>query len=249
MDFEDFMLGSKETGLVIDWTQMATYNTIMSIAAGAGLVMLVSFVKALVRDKEELNTSSWAISFAVPAFVLVATGLHMTLVWPFAKYFPFDNIIFGETSLAFGVLLGAAALFLWHRGDRITTAADPVKYAAKAAQPLNIFYVGIGLALIGIGVAGVAFKLFAAPAAEPISGAFADYSMIEATFMSLLFALIGVGTVLAPLTLKALAEGSVLDRPVQKIVLILWRVTGVIFVLFGAMNFYTHIGLIVNTMG
>ncbi|MFE7426536.1 hypothetical protein [Streptomyces sp. NPDC057545] len=30
------------TGLKIDWTRMPTYNTIMSVAAGAGLLLVVA---------------------------------------------------------------------------------------------------------------------------------------------------------------------------------------------------------------
>src|SRR4051812_48842278 len=70
-------------GLVIDWTQMPTYNTIMSVAAGAGLLSLVWFVRIVVRG-EEANYEAWALSFGVPGGVLLATGLHMTLTWPFA---------------------------------------------------------------------------------------------------------------------------------------------------------------------
>jgi len=45
---------------------------------------------------------------------------------------------------------------------------------------------GLGLALIGIGIVGVTYQLFAAPPEEPITGMFADYPMIEATSISLL---------------------------------------------------------------
>src|SRR4051794_10114077 len=94
------MMLEAKAALVIDWTQMPTYNTIMSVAAGTGLLSLVWFARDLARDRE-VDVEPWALAFAVPGFILVATGLHMTLTWPFAKYFPFDNIIFGETSLAF----------------------------------------------------------------------------------------------------------------------------------------------------
>lgn len=39
-----------DSGLVIDWTQMPTYNTIMAVTVGAGLLFLVQLGRALRRD-------------------------------------------------------------------------------------------------------------------------------------------------------------------------------------------------------
>ncbi|MEV8250577.1 DUF981 family protein [Microbacterium sp. NPDC076768] len=242
----DFITG-EEGGLVIDWTQMATYNTIMSIAAGAGLLLLIGLGRSLHGDKT-FRPEGWALSAGVLGFILTLTGGHMTLTWPFAKYFPFDNIIFGETSLAFGVLLLATAFYLWKRGSVLATAEDRAEEAAATAKPLGIFVFGLGLALFGIAAAGVIFQLFAAPAQEPISGAFAEWPWIEALFMSGLFALVGVGAVLFPFALRSFSSATPLNA-VAKVLGVVWSITGVVFLLFGALNFYTHIGLIVNTMG
>lgn len=54
-------------------------------------------------------------------------------------------------------------------------------------------------------LAGMVYQLFAAPPQEPISGAFAAWSVLEATFMSLLFGLTGLGAVLLPLALRSIA--------------------------------------------
>lgn len=244
--FEDFIRG-EEGGLSIDWTQMPTYNTIMAVAAGAGLIFMVMLGRALVRD-ERFKPEGWALGAGVLGFILTATGLHMTLTWPFALYFPFDNIVFGEPSLAFGVLLLGAAFYLWKRGDQITAAKDRAAEAASVAKPLGIFVVGMGLALFGIAAAGMIYQLFAAPAQEPISGFFADYPMLEATFMSALFVLVGLGSVLFPLSLRTLSSTGEQSK-VTSTVGIVWLISGIIFLLFGALNFYTHIGLIINTMG
>jgi uncharacterized membrane protein len=88
------MIAQKAGGLVIDWTQMPTYNTIMSLAAGAGLILIVLLGRSLV-SREKFAAESWALAAGVLGFILTVTGAHMTLTWPFAKYFPFDNIIFG----------------------------------------------------------------------------------------------------------------------------------------------------------
>ncbi|MDN3312083.1 DUF981 family protein [Microbacterium oryzae] len=241
------MHSTEAGGLVIDWTQMPTYNTIMSLAAGAGLILLVALGRALVREKEVVS-DGWALAAGVPGFILTLTGAHMTLTWPFAAYFPFDNIIFGETSLGLGVLLLAAAFFLWRRADRIREAADPAAYVAAVARPLGVFVFGLGLALFAIAAAGLVFQLFAAPPEEPISGAFADYPWVEAIFMSGLFALVGVGSVLFPFALKGFSSHGK-PRPVTVVMAAAWLLSGAAFVGFGALNFFTHIGLIINTMG
>ncbi|MGH7745857.1 MAG: DUF981 family protein [Candidatus Dormibacteria bacterium] len=233
--------------LVIDWTQMPTYNTIMSIAAGAALISLVYFARAINREKD-VHLESWALAFAVPGFILTVTGIHMSLTWPFAKYFPYDNIIFGETSFGFGVLLLAAAFYLWKRGAIIIASDDPARYLACVFKPLSLFIVGMGLALIAIAMAGVTFQLFAAPHEEPISGTFAAYPWVEATFMSGMFGVIGLGAVLFPLALDDFSTGSKLTV-LHRFIGWLWGLGGLGFFLFGALNFFTHIGLIIHTSG
>lgn len=238
-----------QEGLKIDWANMPTYNTIMSIAAGAGLLGIVVLVRQLMTRPTEVSAEGWSLAFGVLGAILTATGLHMSLTWPLAAGgFPFDNIIFGETSLGFGVLLLAASLYLWRRGADALTRPEPLAALAKVAQPISVFIGGLGLALFGIAVAGVKYQLFAAPPEEPISGEFAEWPLVEAIFMSGLFALVGIGAVLFPFVVNSLKKTSTtLTLPIR-ITGIVWAVTGIAFILFGAMNFFTHIGLIVNTM-
>ena len=238
-----------DEGLKIDWANMPTYNTIMSIAAGAGLLGIVVLAKQLMTKPQEVSAEGWSLAFGVLGAILTATGLHMSLTWPLAAGgFAFDNIIFGETSLGFGVLLLAASLYLWRRGADALTRPQPLAALAKVAQPISIFVGGLGLALFGIAVAGVKYKLFAAPPQEPISGEFAEWPLVEAIFMSALFALIGIGAVLFPFVVTSLKKSAAAITLPIRVTGIVWAVTGVVFILFGAMNFFTHIGLIVNTM-
>ncbi|MFC4112498.1 DUF981 family protein [Nonomuraea zeae] len=229
--------------LKIDWTKMPTYNTIMAVAAGAGLLLVVSFGRRLLRGDSLEHVDGWALAFGALGAILAATGLHMTLTWPLAgQGFPFDNIIFGEPSLAFGVLLLAAALFLWKRWAAVAAAQDRRKSVARAAGPISVFVLGMGLACFGIAAAGWTYTLFAAPPQEPISGAFSGLPLLEATFISGLYVLVGVGAVLFPLALRA--RGG----PLATVIGVCWGIAGVAFLLFGALNYFTHIGLIVNTM-
>lgn len=230
-------------GLKIDWAQMPTYNTVMSVAAGAGLLMVVGLMRRLGDPDRPLGAEGRAMGFAVVGAVLTLTGLHMTLTWPLAAGgFPFDNVIFGEPSLAFGVLLLFAAFYLWRRAEALEDDPDRFATIASAAGPVSIFVLGMGLACFGIAAAGVGYELFAAPPEEPISGEFADHPMIEAVFISGLYALVGLGAVLFPLALR---PGR---RAVTAVVLVVWFLAGLAFLLFGALNYFTHIGLIVNTM-
>ncbi|MFJ2230397.1 MULTISPECIES: DUF981 family protein [Streptomyces] len=231
------------SGLKIDWTKMPTYNTIMSLAAGAGLILVVALGYRLLRPAGTVNLDGWVLAFGALGFILVTTGLHMTLTWPLAgQGFPFDNIIFGEPALGFGTLLAFAAFYLWKRGDTLLAAPDRTRRIAHIASPVSVLVFGLGLACFGIAAAGWKYTLFAAPPEEPISGEFADMPMLEASFMSSLYVLVGIGALLFPFALHrprsplTLAVGAV------------WALAGVIFLLFGGLNYFTHIGLIVNTM-
>ena len=186
-----------DEALKIDWTQMPTYNTIMSVAAGAGMLSLVWLGWSLVKGRE-VSFEGHALNFGVLGFILTLTGAHMTLTWPFAKYFPFDNIIFGEPSLGFGGLLGAAAFLLWKRRETIETADDPAAQLVRIARPLSIFVFGLGLALIAIAIGGITFQLFAAPPQDRSRVRSRSGHGSRRTFMSGLFALAGIGALLFP---------------------------------------------------
>lgn len=233
----------------IDWANMPTYNTIMAVAVGAGLIGLVLLGRQLLRRPRDVSAEGWALTFGVLGAILTLTGGHMTLTWPLAAGgFPFDKIIFGETSLGFGVLLLAAAFYLWRRGPAALASERPVAELVKVARPISVFVAGLGLALVAIAIAGVTYQLFAAPPQEPISGAFAAYPMVEATFMSGLIAIIGVGAFLFPFGLSAVAARPEGAAPVVRVIGVVWGLGGLVLGLFGVMNFFTHIGLIVNTM-
>jgi hypothetical protein len=106
----------------------------------------------------------------------------------------------------------------------------------------------MGLALIAIAMAGLVYRLFAAPPEEPISGRFAASPWLEATFMSGMFGFVGIGAVLFPLAARGFANDVDHVSGVQKVVGFVWWLSGLGFVLFGALNFFTHIGLIIHTM-
>lgn len=228
--------------LIIDWENLPTYNTIMSVAAGAGLIMVVRLGRSLLTGEREASSEGYSMAFAVVGSILTITGAHMTLTWPLAPDFPFDNIIFGEPALAFGVLLLAAAFFGWRRGPDLMARSGEAGLTLAVLRPVSPFVFGLGLSCLAIAAAGVAFELFAAPPQEPITGLVTEISpWIEIIFMSAVYAIVGVGGVLFPLVVRGNARAATVTGWA-------WAISGWIFLLFGAYNFFTHIGLIVNTM-
>ena len=115
----------KEQGLIIDWVSMPTYNTIMCVAVGAALCSLAVMAKNMIQ-KKEIEPIGWSLNLGVLGLILFLTGLHMTLTWPLAKYFPFDNIVFGEPSLAFGTILLAFSIYFWKKAKMLTKVENPL---------------------------------------------------------------------------------------------------------------------------
>ena len=259
-----FFTGESTPGL-IDWSSMPTYNTIMAVAAGATLLALVLFVRGLAKrstlsrtegvsegaeERRELAAflDGYAVAFGVFGLILFTTGLHMILTWPLAEGgFPFDNIVFGETCLPLGALALGASLYLWRRRDSVLDAPNPLVHLARIASPVGFFTVLLGLALIGIALAGLVYQLFAAPPQEPISGAFASMPMLENGALAVLFGLVAFGAICFPFITKQIREKGALT-PLAVVAGWSLALAGNAWGLFGAMNFYTHIGLIVNTM-
>ena len=112
--------------------------------------------------------------------------------------------------------------------------------ALRALKPVSIFVGALGLAMGVLAITFVRFQLGAAPPEEPISGRFGHLPLLEALFLGGLWGIVAVGAML-------FAVAQLTDRAA----LLLWAarawvVGGVVFLLFGAMNFYTHIGMYYN---
>lgn len=237
----------KEQGLIIDWVSMPTYNTIMCVAVGAALCSLAVMAKNMIQ-KKEIEPIGWSLNLGVLGLILFLTGLHMTLTWPLAKYFPFDNIVFGEPSLAFGTILLAFSIYFWKKAKMLTKVENPLIPLGLIGKQFKFFFYGFGLAMIAIAIAGVTYQLFAAPPEEPISGEFADYPLVEAIFISALWAFTGVASLLMPSVFNYFSKGKKEITSTLKTAYVLVYGLGIVFLLFGAFNYFTHIGLIVNTM-
>ncbi len=231
-----------QSDLVIDWENLPTYNTIMALAAGAGLVLLVRLARDLLANRSDTSADGYALAFGVLGSILVTTGLHMTLTWPLAPDFSFDNIIFGEPALLFGFMLLAVATFAWRRGRQFLDDSDVIARAAAIARPMAPVIIGAGLSLLAIAAAGMSNQLFTAPPQEPVSGWVAGlHPWLEPTLISGLYALTGVGALATPSAIAGNERARVIAG---------WTlsIAGWTFLLFGAFNYFSHIGLVVNTM-
>jgi len=220
---------------------MVVYNELVAITAGAGLLGVAAFLANLIRGKR-INSEGWAGLFAVTGVLLLVTGLHTTVTWPFGgKGFEYANIAFGQPAAGFGALLLFAAVYLWrHRAVFVddVEAADATTLAAL--KPVGIFVGALGLGMAALAIAFVRFQLGAAPPEEPISGRVGKWPIIEALFLGGLWGVVALGALLFAIALWT-------DRlPLLRGAVWAWIVGGVVFLLFGAMNYYTHIGLYYN---
>ncbi len=220
---------------------MIVYNELIAITAGAGLLGFAAFLADLVRNKR-INSEGWAGFFGVTGVVLLVLGLHTTVTWPYGgEGFEYANIAFGQPAAGFGALLLLAAVYLWRHRALFEGDVDAANASAIAAlKPAGIFVGALGLGMAVLAISFVRFQLGAAPPEEPISGRFGHLPILEALFLGGLW-----GTVAAGALLFAIALWT--NRPhLLRWAVWAWVIGGVVFLLFGAMNFYTHIGMYYN---
>lgn len=219
----------------------------MGVCAGLGLVLMALLGKKLFK-REVIAPEGWALALGSVGVILAFLSGLMATTWPLTVNPPL-NILFAEPSLLFGVLLVAASLFLWSQkhhfaalsGKQVTLSDEAYIYLRRVLSPMSWVIFGLGLVLLFSAFAILRFTIVgSAPVEEPITGLLHDYPLIENTFFGLLYLLPAIGTLLAPFALRK--PHSVLPR----IVGYAWFFAGIAFLLFSAMNYYTHAGMLVN---
>lgn len=230
------------------------YNTIMAVSAGVGLIGVALLGRQL-QQRNAIAAEGWALLFGIVGVILTVLGFVMSITWPFRVPGTFTgNVMMGEPSVAFGLLLLAASFYLWQR--RAVFAAIGSSSAAESSEaqavlnrtlkPVSIFVFASGLFMLACAVAWIRFKLGNAPSVEPLTGYLAtvvlkNAPIAESYFLGILWGLIALGALLFPL---AVSNGK---RGVYTTIFVAWMIAGWAFMLFGALNFYTHVGLIDNT--
>lgn len=219
---------------------MVVYNEIVAVASGAGLIGVALFLSSLLRGKR-IDSEGWAAFFGVTGLLLFVLGVHTTVTWPFGgEGFEYANIAFGQPAAAFGALLLFAAIYLWRNRDAFVAGTLSKEAVLEAVKPVSIFVGALGLGMAVLAITFVRFQLGAAPPEEPISGRFGHLPILEALFLGGLWGIVAVGALL-------FAFAILTDRPqLLRWVVYAWVIGGVVFLLFGAMNFYTHIGMYHN---
>ena len=224
---------------------MILYNTLVGLAAGVGLLLVAQLLKHLVNG-EKVQAEGLALGFGITGFIQIVLGTTISVMWPYTKVLH-ANIMMGEPALAFGTLLAAASFFLWHKrevfgdlGERNDKSAQALAYIVAVLRPVSVWVFATGLMMASLTVAIFYYQLGRAPPQEPISGYFAD-SSIEPNFLGLLWGLISLGALLSPAAVVSW------DRKVVSVVRFCWSAAGVLLVVFSAMNYFTHIGLLINT--
>jgi hypothetical protein len=225
------------------------YNTLMGVCAGLALVLLALLGKKLTR-REVIAPEGWALAFGIVGVVLTFLSGLMAVTWPLTVNPPL-NILFAEPSLMLGVMLIAASIFLAKQKTAVNALASTDKkvaaeadiYLRRVLAPVSWIIFGVGLILAFSTIAIFRFTIVgSAPAAEPISGLLHDYPLIENTFFGILYGLPTVGALLTPLALR---------KPRSRLPAIVgysWAIAGVSFLLFSALNYYTHSGMLINML-
>ena len=224
---------------------MILYNTIVGLAAGTGLLLVAQLLKQFAEGKK-VQPEGFALAFGITGFIQTVLGLTISVMWPYTKVLH-ANIMLGEPALAFGSLLIAAAFFLWRKRDTLADlghgnekSATASAYLLAVLRPVSVWVFASGLMMASLVVAIIYYQLGHAPPQEPISGYFGN-TLVEPVFLALLWSLISIGALLAP---TAMAKWN---RKNINVVRFCWTVAGGLLVFFSAMNYFTHIGLLMNT--
>lgn len=227
---------------------MITYTTLMGVAAGLALILITRLGYKLVYRREAVRSfEGWALAFAGLGSILTLLSAHMTLTWPLQAPERFKNFMFGELNLAFGVLLLLAAFFLWLRGEKLLVlmtagaakANEARAYILSVIRPVSWIVFGLGLALTACTVAALQYKVFAtAPPQEPLVGTMPK-DLVNLS-LSMLYALPAIGALLTPLAVYKR------NRSVMATVGIAFFVTGIGWLVVGALVYYTHIAMDFN---
>ena len=220
---------------------MVVYNELVAVTAGAGLLGFAAFLSTLVKSKR-VDSEGWAAFFAVTGVLLLVLGLHTTMTWPFGgDGFEYANIAFGQPAAGFGALLLLTAVYLWRNRPLFAGDVEAANASALASlKPAGIFVGALGLGMAVLAITFVRFQLGAAPPEEPISGRFGHLPILEALFLGGLWGVVALGALLFAIALWT-------ERPqLLRWAVWAWIIGGTVFLLFGAMNFYTHIGMYHN---
>ncbi|HWV27642.1 MAG TPA: DUF981 family protein [Aeromicrobium sp.] len=219
--------------------QGITYNTTMGLVAGAIMLLLVVFARAVQRP-DRSSVDGWGWMFVSLGLVLAITGTHMTLTWPLEQIpvegvacCAADNVAFGEPAMLFGLLVVFAGIALI-RGERLAFERGVPFDVVSTVRPM--LYAGAfgGIGLVLIGVAGVEFGMWGPPPPdEPIARLMGE-SILERFYVAGAYIITGIAAMVAPFAPE--------HRIVGRIFAGATLVGGMMWTFLGITLFYGHIG-------
>lgn len=224
---------------------MIVYNEIIALMAGIGLIGTVLFGR-MILQKRTPDSEGWALFFGVTGVIMAVLGTITTVTWPYGgDGFEYANIQFGQPAVLFGFLSLLWAIYLWrHRAlfTNATAAGQKVMQAhvMRAMKPLSLLIFAAGAMMFTLAVSWIRYTLGAAPEVEPISGLAHEYPVLESLFLFGLWGLVALGALVFPLAVHKQSAAA------YKTVFLSWMIAGIVLLGFGAMNFYTHIGMYTN---
>jgi hypothetical protein len=198
---------------------MILYNTLMGWTAGVILLALGVTMIRTVRSGAPVLGTGTAILLTVTGSILTFLSGLMAVTWPLNVNPPI-NIAFAEPSLVLGLFALVGGIFALSRQS-----------GQIGVRALELGVGALGLPLLGIAIAIFRFNLVGdAPDIEPITGQFKGW---ENTTFGLVYLTAAVACFLASARQWILSAWMFL-------------VVGGFFLVFASLNYYTHIGLLVN---
>ncbi|WP_431976048.1 DUF981 family protein [Micromonospora haikouensis] len=224
--------------------RLIMFNTLMGVAAGGALLLVPHLWAVLAGHRTILPASrrppsaaGWAATFGILGGILAPLGLVMTVWHPLAVAAAHVDTLFGEPCLMLGVVLLAAAWYLRRQRDGWTLDLDRLR---DDLAPVTWLLAMLGLVLAWCAAAILRFTAIgAAPAEEPITGLLHDLPWVENTFFVVLYGLAALGCLSAPAAVRG-------HDVAGRLLYWSWTVSGALLLLFSAMNFYTHTGMLIN---
>ncbi|MFV2021701.1 DUF981 family protein [Micromonospora sp. LOL_023] len=222
------------------------FNNLMGVCAGLSLLLVPRLWAVITNDRPPLllftptgfSRSGWSATFGILGTILTLLGFIMTIAHPLSRAKPYIDSVFGEPCLLLGIVLLAAAVWLACTPQSQTFDEQ---YVRASLAPIGWIIFATGIVLLWCTLAIVRFDLIgSAPQHEPITGLLHGYPVENVFFAVVLYGPSAVGCLLFPAVIRGGGRTSWL------VLYWCWTVAGAAFLLFSAINYYTHAGMLVN---
>jgi uncharacterized membrane protein len=198
---------------------MTLYNTLMGWSAALILLVLAGMLRRYDRGERVIPAGTAVVLVVAGAALTFLSGL-MAVTWPLNVNPPI-NIAFAEPCLVLGLFALVGGIVALARPERLD----------EGTRSLELGIGAVGLPLLFIALAVFRFNLVGdAPDIEPITGQFKGW---ENTTFGLVYLTAAVACFLTAAHRLRMAARA-------------FALVGVFFLVFASLNYYTHIGMLIN---